>query len=310
MEDNFGDTVLFNGIGTDKVVIGWSARMGSTTLDHFQMKCSSFLQKLNDGDAYDENKIYVVLIRDIMRLWKSGYIYELLLLLEELHYSDAGRIRPAHNNVTNLHGIENLWIGEPVSWEGSTPLQDFATRLRNGYYLNNKIDGHDPIFKCGIEAFCRLHNKWGDVSWMYGGHAVFHEHISPANIRLWELSLLPNVYFLDLSRLSNPKFLKWLQEKDRLFENVEEDFIGQFGDKLSNSNISKTLDLFWEKYDDKTNFLGNYKLVRPDFSTSLSHSTHFDDNNNRFFYQYKIALEIQNMINHIKNNNPRFLNFK
>ena len=300
MEDNFGSTVLFNGIGTDKVVIGRSARMGSTTLDHFQMKCSSFFKNL-EADAYDENKIYVVLIRDIMRLWKSGYIYELKVFLEDIFY---------HDKVSNLCGIENLWIGKSVSWEGITPLQDFVTRLRNGYYLNNKIDEHDYIFKCGIEAICRLHNKWGDVSWMYGGHAVFYEHISPATISLWELSLLPNVYFLDLSRLSNPKFLKWLQEKDRLFENVEEDFIGHFGDKLSNSNISKTLDLFWEKYDDKTNFLGNYKLVRPDFSTSIAHSTKFDDNNNRFFYQYKIALEIQNMINHIKNNNPRFLNFK
>ena len=299
MEDNFRDTVLFNGIGTDKVVIGQSARMGSTSLDEFRAN-NEFLKEFND-ESYDENKIYVVLIRDIMNLWKSGYIYELKVFLEDIFY---------HDKVSNLCGIENLWIGKSVSWEGITPLQDFVTRLRNGYYLNNKIDEHDYIFKCGIEAICRLHNKWGDVSWMYGGHAVFYEHISPATISLWELSLLPNVYFLDLSRLSNPKFLKWLQEKDRLFENVEEDFIGHFGDKLSNSNISKTLDLFWEKYDDKTNFLGNYKLVRPDFSTSIAHSTKFDDNNNRFFYQYKIALEIQNMINHIKNNNPRFLNFK
>lgn len=299
MEDNFRDTVLFNGIGTDKVVIGKSARMGSTSLDEFRAN-NEFLKEFND-ESYDENKIYVVLIRDIMNLWKSGYIYELKVFLEDIFY---------HDKVSNLCGIENLWIGKSVSWEGITPLQDFVTRLRNGYYLNNKIDEHDYIFKCGIEAICRLHNKWGDVSWMYGGHAVFYEHISPATISLWELSLLPNVYFLDLSRLSNPKFLKWLQEKDRLFENVEEDFIGHFGDKLSNSNISKTLDLFWEKYDDKTNFLGNYKLVRPDFSTSIAHSTKFDDNNNRFFYQYKIALEIQNMINHIKNNNPRFLNFK
>ena len=299
MEDNFRDTVLFNGIGTDKVVIGKSARMGSTSLDEFRAN-NEFLKEFND-ESYDENKIYVVLIRDIMNLWKSGYIYELKVFLEDIFY---------HDKVSNLCGIENLWIGKSVSWEGITPLQDFVTRLRNGYYLNNKIDEHDYIFKCGIEAICRLHNKWGDVSWMYGGHAVFYEHISPATISLWELSLLPNVYFLDLSRLSNPKFLKWLQEKDRLFENVEEDFIGHFGDKLSNSNISKTLDLFWEKYDDKTNFLGNYKLVRPDFSTSIAHSTKFDDNNNRFFYQYKIALEIQNMINHIKNNNPRFLDFK
>ncbi len=301
MEDNFGDTVLFKGIGTDKVVIGQSARMGSTSLDEFRAN-NEFLKEFND-ESYDENKIYVVLIRDIMNLWKSGYIYELLLLLEDPYY---------HDNVTNLHGIENLWIDEPVSWEGITPLQDFATRLRNGYYLNNKIDEHDYIFKCGIEAICRLHNKGGDVSWMYGGHAVFHEHISPATISLWELSLLPNVYFLDLSRLSNPKFLKWLQEKDRLFENVEEDFIGHFGDKLSNSNISKTLDLFWEKYDESSNFLSNHVLVRPDFSIIVFHSPKFDDEtiNNRFFYQYKIALEIQNMINHIKNNNPRFLNFK
>ena len=301
MEDNFRDTVLFNGIGTDKVVIGKSA-MGSTSLDHFQQDNSEFIKYLKN-EPYDENKIYVVLIRDIMKLWKSGYIYELLLLLENLYY---------HDNVTNLHGIENLWIGEPVSWEGITPLQDFATRLKNGYYLNKEIDEHDCIFKCGIEAICRLHNKWGDVSWMSNGHAIFHQHISPATIRLWELSLLPNVYFLGLEKLSNPKFLKWLQEKDRLFENVRENFIGHHGDKLSNSNISKTLDLLWEKYDDKTNFLSNYKLVRPDFSTIKSRSPIFDDEtiNNRFFYQYKIALEIQNMINHIKNNNLRFLNFK
>ena len=301
MEDNFRDTVLFNGIGTDKVVIGKSARMGSTSLDEFRAN-NEFLKEFND-ESYDENKIYVVLIRDIMNLWKSGYIYELKVFLEDIFY---------HDKVSNLCGIENLWIGKSVSWEGITPLQDFVTRLRNGYYLNNKIDEHDYIFKCGIEAICRLHNKWGDVSWMYGGHAVFYEHISPATISLWELSLLPNVYFLDLSRLSNPKFLKWLQEKDRLFENVRENFIGHHGDKLSNSNISKTLDLLWEKYDDKTNFLSNYKLVRPDFSTIKSRSPIFDDEtiNNRFFYQYKIALEIQNMINHIKNNNPRFLNFK
>ena len=302
MEDNFRDTVLFNGIGTDKVVIGHSAKMGSTSLDHFQQDNSEFIKYLKN-EPYDENKIYVVLIRDIMKLWKSGYIYELLLLLENLYY---------HDNVTNLHGIENLWIGEPVSWEGITPLQDFATRLKNGYYLNKEIDEHDCIFKCGIEAICRLHNKWGDVSWMSNGHAIFHQHISPATIRLWELSLLPNVYFLGLEKLSNPKFLKWLQEKDRLFENVRENFIGHHGDKLSNSNISKTLDLLWEKYDDKTNFLSNYKLVRPDFSTIKSRSPIFDDEtiNNRFFYQYKIALDIQSMINHIKNNNPRFLNFK
>ena len=302
MEDNFRDTVLFNGIGTDKVVIGHSAKMGSTSLDHFQQDNSEFIKYLKN-EPYDENKIYVVLIRDIMKLWKSGYIYELLLLLENLYY---------HDNVTNLHGIENLWIGEPVSWEGITPLQDFATRLKNGYYLNKEIDEHDCIFKCGIEAICRLHNKWGDVSWMSNGHAIFHQHISPATIRLWELSLLPNVYFLGLEKLSNPKFFKWLQEKDRLFENVRENFIGHHGDKLSNSNISKTLDLLWEKYDDKTNFLSNYKLVRPDFSTIKSRSPIFDDEtiNNRFFYQYKIALEIQNMINHIKNNNLRFLNVK
>ena len=302
MEDNFREPVLFNGIGTDKVVIGRSARMGSTSLYEFRAN-NEFLKDTKYGETFDENKIYVVLIRDIMRLWKSGYIYELKVFLEDIFY---------HDKVSNLCGIENLWIGKSVSWEGITPLQDFATRLRNGYYLNNEIDEYDYIFKCGIEAICRLHNKWGDVSWMYGGHAVFHRHISPAAISLWELSLLPNVYFLGLEKLSNPKFLKWLQEKDRLFENVEEDFIGRFGDKLSNSNISKTLDLFWEKYDESSNFISNHVLVRPDFSIIKTHSPKFDDEtiNNRFFYQYKIALEIQNMINHIKNNNPRFLNFK
>ena len=76
MEDNFRDTVLFNGIGTDKVVIGHSAKMGSTSLDEFLLN-NEFLKEFKE---YDENKIYVVLIRDIMKLWKSGYIYELLFI--------------------------------------------------------------------------------------------------------------------------------------------------------------------------------------------------------------------------------------
>ena len=56
MEDNFRDTVLFNGIGTDKVVIGHSAKMGSTSLDHFQQDNSEFIKYLKN-EPYDENKI-------------------------------------------------------------------------------------------------------------------------------------------------------------------------------------------------------------------------------------------------------------
>ena len=85
MEDNFRDTVLFNGIGTDKVVIGHSAKMGSTSLDHFQQDNSEFIKYLKN-EPYDENKIYV-LIRDIMNLWKSGYIYELKVFLEDIFYN-------------------------------------------------------------------------------------------------------------------------------------------------------------------------------------------------------------------------------
>ena len=271
----------FISIGTDKLSIGKRIKMGTRSLDSLPFREYSVL---------DKNQTIVVLIRDVIGKWKSGYKQE----LEE-----------KFEHGTNLFNF----VDRPENVHPQV-LRRFWQRLKYGYYTT--FTDPDEVTLVGLEIMQKLHDYYADLNWIHYSHAEFWMWNDDSYKSLWELALLPNVYFLDLSRLSNPKFLKWLQEKDRLFENVEEDFIGHFGDKLSNSNVSKTLDLFWEKYDESSNFLSNHVLVRPDFSIIETHSPKFDDEtiNNRFFYQYKIALEIQNMINHIKNNNPRFLNFK
>ena len=48
----------------------------------------------------------------------------------------------------------------------------------------------------------------------------------------------PNIYFLELKDLSNPKFLIWLQEKDEKWKVVKE---------IPHSN--KTTEFFWKNMD-------------------------------------------------------------
>jgi len=305
----------FENVGTELVRIGINNKMGSTSI--------KAINGLKNFRTFDEDKVTVVLLRDAFSKFKSGYLQELngfftfepppltnyLLNSESIDEEISISDNSVEDILQNLHGGRAPSKSKQMFGLTTNPnIVEFWSRVSRGYYKTFTLD--DEVTRDGLEIMSKLHGIDRNIGWIYYNHGIFWKWNTINNISLFELGQYSNVYFLELEDLSNLKFLKWLQEKDRLFENVEEDFIGQFGDKLSNSNISKTLDLFWEKYDDKTNFLGNYKLVRPDLSTSISHSAKFDDNNNRFFYQYKIALEIQNMINHIKNNNPRFLNFK
>ena len=63
----------FESIGTDKLSIGRRIKMGSISLDYLPFKIHNLL---------DETKIVVVLIRDVMDKWKSGYIQELVEYME------------------------------------------------------------------------------------------------------------------------------------------------------------------------------------------------------------------------------------
>ena len=86
---------------------------------------------------------------------------------------------------------------------------------------------------------------------------------------MFELGQLPNVYFLELKDLSNPKFLEWLKSKGDDWEVVQEI---PYKNVKSNTILEKQLNVFWKEYysDD---ILPGRKLFNPLSESNFSFNT-------------------------------------
>ena len=262
-------STIFEGVGTDKLVIGRRSRMGSGTLDRLT-KDNIVINNITK--KFSNDKIYVVLIRDVIDKWKSGYLLGLrrkhaVIMREMIH----------HIIGDNLDSI-------------------FFNRLESEYYETFT----DPdIETCkGIEALSILHNVYNNISWMYQSSAEFWLWNNESTKSLWELLLKPNVYFLDLKYLGNPKFLEWLQEKDEVWKEVKE--ISHFN--KTPDNFWKQMDIFWTEYSNKL-ILKNKILTYPfkmlennDFVPEL-------------FVLHQIVDRQQRQIDYIRENSERYLEF-
>ena len=85
-------------------------------------------------------------------------------------------------------------------------LRRFWQRFKYGYYIT--FTNPDEVTLVGLEIIQKLHDYYADLSWIHYSHAEFWMWNDDYSKSLWELSLKPNVYFLDLKDLSNPKFLE------------------------------------------------------------------------------------------------------
>ena len=182
----------FISIGTDKLSIGKRIKMGTRSLDTLPFR---------EYIVLDKNQIIVVLIRDVIDKWKSGYKQE----LEE-----------KFEHGTNLFNFVD--IPENVHPQ---VLRRFWQRLKHGYYTT--FTNPDEVTLVGLEIISKLHDYYADLSWIHYSHAEFWMWNDDTYKSLWELALKPNVYFLDLKDLSNPKFLEWAQylDEDRQGEIIE-----------------------------------------------------------------------------------------
>ena len=214
--------MYFENIGTEKVTIGLRLRMGECTLNSLLKTYPSvFLNKLDDGsyDMEDQNSHYlkgrerqlfqplgkgmkyvrnyvsgdrkvVILIRDIIDKWKSGYYQNLKVELQQ-RYS---------NNDENQ--------GKFLSF-----FQPFF--LKNIY--NTFVDVDTDM----LDIIAEVHDVNNDLSWMITGHANFWLWNNNDDISLMKMSEVENMYFLELKDLSNPKFLEWLRKQDKAWEGVK-----------------------------------------------------------------------------------------
>jgi len=251
----------FESIGTDKLSIGKRIKMGSISLDYLPFEIHNLL---------DETKIVVVLIRDVMDKWKSGYIQEL------------------------VEYMEGRKLGHPTNPE----LRQFLSRLKTGYYKT--FTNPDDVTKEGLEILGKLHDSYSNLSWMTQHHAEFSKwnntpyEIPKNNKELKLYTELPNIYFLDLKDLSNPKFLEWLQERDDRWKKVLE---------IPHKNktplkLWPQMELFWKEYNENKVLKGK-KLASPFFNTHSKFDLHFE-----------LCEFTQERIDYIRNNHDRYLRYE
>ena len=156
--------------------------------------------------------------------------------------------------------------------------------------LNVMWKMHDPM---NSWYYTLNEGEWA-TPWMYHGHGEFwiwnsaHESHS-----LGVCVQLPNVYFLELKDLSNPKFLDWLKEQDEDWESVIKI---PHRNKSSDFDKKPILKQFWKEYNEGL-ILQDKVLVSP-FSKK---------------YPPKLIIRIleqeQQLIDFIRKNHERYLRF-
>jgi hypothetical protein len=259
--------INFNSQGTDKLLIGRQAKMGLGSLDTLPLRQYYVLE---------ENQTAVVLIRDVIDKWRSGYKQE----LQEMLYNSPYLIN---------------FIEQPENLPSNAICQ-FGERLGKdqGYY--ETFTNPDDVTKVGLEIMRRVHDYYADLSWMTFGHAEFWSWNNMVTDRdsLLKLSMKPNIYFLELKDLSNPKFLIWLQEKDEKWKVVKE---------IPHSNKTteffwENIQLFWKEYTEGK-ILQDKKLFNPLYPKNLHKLVDLSS--------LPSIEKVQNQVDYIRENSERYI---
>jgi hypothetical protein len=314
----------FKSIGTTKVSVGMCVKMGSSSLDrvhklYVDPKSDDIIQHpgiIEEMDTHIKDmgdKIYVVLIRDVIDKWKSGYKQEL----------EAFFLIPDYNQIEERTWLWKKSIENIMSCPFCVPeLKRFWQRLIRGYYTT--FTNPDKVTLVGLNLFSIIHDCYSKLSikgqdifyWMSNHHAEFwkwnntetwiptNEYYNRVEKELNIYTQLPNIYFLDLKDLNNPKFLEWLQKRDEKWKAVEEI-------PIRNKTPSKywaQMNLLWKEYNEGKIFkdrtlacpfydLPGNKLVPDIRSTSRP----------GFEVLHKRVKQQQEMVDYIRNNHERYI---
>ena len=301
----------FTSIGTSKVSIGYGMKMGS---------CS--MQELNKSKLYPNitmehkwiqdplSKVYVILIKDIIDKWKSGYLEELL------QFSPRHLDQPALSHEDgDLNSTESKLFWDRIigqgKYSGFPPFYktftnpDKATSIGlNQLYLYHSLPTSDYESYNQIWSDISASLGFGPKTWMFSGHATFWQwNNSNPDTGLFYYMTHRNMYFLELKDLSNPKFLEWLQEKDERWKEVKE--IPHF--HKTNKNYEIQIDLFWKEYkegkilQDRRYRSGQKRLICP----------FYDLPGNKLVPEFKtlhlMVKQQQEVVDFIRKNHERYI---
>ena len=225
----------FHSIGTDNLRIGVSPKMASGALDSM-VHTAHLIRRYH---TYEDNIKYVVLIRDAMDKYKSGYKQDLLEMVDNDPWpdSESGHY-PMDPEPLFKSFFHRIFVTTKVeSFESNNEkIRWGIDQIVNAHELNGGQRGDSSYrwLRHGHMSF-RIWNQWqNDVSWT-----------------LMNLGELKNIYFLELKDLSNPKFLEWLQEKDEKWKEYRGYRAGDnpLSIRPGIPQINKTANYFWTNMD-------------------------------------------------------------
>ena len=165
---------------------------------------------------------------------------------------------------------------------------------------------HDPY---GIYGIYWMYHKLHSCFWLWNNAKNVENQCEDSFTQLDELINLPNIYFLELKDLSNPKFLEWLQEKDDNWNRISEiPYLHK-----TPGHFKSQIELFWEQYK-KGKILVDQQLFSPLMIESVATGWIED----MMYHYHSGELELlkwkfkhqQTLIDNIRKESERYLNFK
>jgi hypothetical protein len=253
----------FNNIGTDKIGVSLCNKMGTHSLHALLISHQVYQpERTQDYEKYPKG------------------------LFSHLIHEDPGEFKNDKKYAILLRDSFDKW--ESGYWQEVQML--YPGWLEHDTELDIMWKIHDPM------------NSWyyinADIqtgnSWMFNGHGDFWKWNNSNSVPLGVYAQLPNIYFLELKDLSNPKFLEWLKEQDEEWESVI---------KIPHRNASKHFDIrrtveqLWKEY--------NEGLILQDKVLVCPFSKKYPPN-----VIMSILEQEQMTIDFIRNNHERYLRFE
>tara|TARA_B100000029_G_scaffold516221_1_gene627758 strand:- start:4873 stop:5676 length:804 start_codon:yes stop_codon:yes gene_type:complete len=267
--------VRYLAVGTGKVHIGSCRKAGSSSLQFLVDSNESVTLKRYDSSFRDN--IFVLLLRDVEERWKSGTITD--CPYEAIEYVNYTHTR---------WGEQQYFVGE-MDKDGKVWLDDNF-----------------------LAEITKHHSVTSDLSWMLNDlHTKFWEWNTPSeehptDISLLEFSKFENIYFLELKDLSNPKFLKWLQERDSEWECIEEIPHKNPSVNIVEPDMQKK---FKEGYDNFWNSYQNGKILKDKVLVNPFFDLPGNDLVDEFKYKINLVKNEQLVVDDIRENHKNYIRF-
>ena len=261
--------------GTELLGINCKEKLGSTSVKILNQ--NGFNQSLENPKDYP-NKKYVIIVRDVRKRWKSGYIQDM---------------------IGAFIGQDDIWKHHHVR----NPNDEFWKILENEELdnFNVKSDfwkGNPNILLHGLDTMTKIHQLDKNHDWMYkGGHSKFYIWNESGN-HLSEFLSYENVYFLDLKNLSSSGFSNWLSRNDASFNYTTFEH-----SNMKRKFLEKNIDLFWNEYI--SGHIKNY--YRSDDISKLV-SPFYDCKENKVFEPYyELCNGTQATLDYIRKHHERYI---